>query len=267
MWDSNFDDDSMEPPTESYACLYNLTIPLSVVVGTTCSLSMVGSVLIVLSYVMVPGIRTQARGILVNLSVMDFTVALANFIGICLKFNVWLGGEGSSHSNVSNIGVGKDLCIAQASVAMYATWSSILWTICIAVYIYFRVTTSEYISRVVLYSLYVVAYGLPAILVAWQLAADRFGFDRHAGSSWCSSVVSKHGKMLPFNVVFVNDIWMYLTVFLVIIILISLHFHFKREVRILSCILLFGVGWGGGGRKWRMKSLTKIEDHDDWVLQ
>jgi len=91
-------------------------------------------------------------------------------------------------------------------------------------------------SRRLLYSLYLVAYGLPAILLGWQLYSKRLGFDRHAASSWCSSVVTEDmGKgdirMLPFNAIFINDIWIYTTIFLVTILLVSLHFHFKREVR------------------------------------
>ena len=237
MWDSESDDFYSTSPSyrdEKFKCLYGLTNYLAAVVGVTCSLSIIGSFLIILSFILIPTIRTKARGILVNLSFMDFLVGLANLVGLSMQFNKHLGHEyyrNRSHvDDNSTVVMYERLCIAQASIAMYATWSSILWTNCIAVYIYFRVVTDDSLSRKILCSLYFVAYGLPVILVVWQVCSKRFGFDRHAASSWCSSVVTKDGQRLPFNAVFVNDIWFYLTIFLVTILLVALHFHFKLEV-------------------------------------
>ena len=216
--------------SKGFICLSNYTLPLEVVVGITCCLSMVGSVLIILSYFIVPGVKTTAREILVNLSLMDFMVSCSNFIGIAMNFSKHLGDVNYEvHTSGYDSRWGK-LCIAQASFAMYGTISSAIWTTCIAVYIYFRVMTEEKIAQRLAYSFYVIAYGLPAAVILWQALTNKLGFDHHAASSWCSTVVTHNGLKQPINAIFANDIWIYMTMFLVITILISLHFHFKYEV-------------------------------------
>lgn len=214
----------------NFICLSNHTKPLMVVVGMTCSLSMIGSFLIIISYFVVPGIHTKAREILVNLSLMDFMVSCSNLIGICMNFSKHLGDENYDRHTGHYNGTWSKLCIAQASFAMYGTISSTIWTICIAVYIYFRIMTEERIARKSVFSFYVIAYGLPTVVILWQAMTHKFGFDHHAASSWCSTVVFSNGHRKPLNAVFASDIWTYMTIFLVSIIMISLHFHFKYEV-------------------------------------
>ena len=216
--------------SRSFKCLNNYTGSLKAVVGVTCSLSMIGSILIILSYFVVPGIRSKARMILVNLSLMDFMVSCSNFIGICMDFNVHLGDENyDSHTHHYNASWGK-FCEAQAFFAMYGSISSTIWTILIAVYIYFRVMTEERIARRLFWSFYVIAYGLPAMVMIWQVTTHKLGYDHHSASSWCSTVASSNGSKKPINVVFASDIWVYMAIFLITIILVSLHFHFKYEV-------------------------------------
>ena len=199
---------------------------LRAVVGVTCGLSMVGSVLIILSYVLIRDIRTRAREILVNLSLMDFVAASANFAGVLINFKHFTGDAVSSH---------KHYCLTQASFAMYATISSVLWTICIAVYLFIRIMidNKKIVNRTV-NIFYIIAYGLPLIMTVWFLKTGKLGSDPYGGSGWCSLLVDHNGHRLPFNAVFGNDIWIYMTIFLVPVILLSLHFYFKNEVSVVK---------------------------------
>lgn len=206
------------------------------VVGVSCALSMIGSVLIILSYFLISDIRSKAREMLVNLSLMDFMAAAANFAGIAIDFSKYLGNDTATGTNSLNgsshhHNLMHNLCVTQAVFAQYGTLSSIFWTICLAVYIYLciMIGTQKVAYRSVTV-FYVLCYGLPLVYTGWYAGTNKLGFDRFAGSGWCTIVTSKdHGGR--FSVVFGNDIWIYLTIFLVTVIFVSLHYHLKSEVR------------------------------------
>ena len=58
--------------------LFHKQISVRVAVWITCSLSMLGALLIIFSYVCFKTMRSRAREILVHISVMDFLVAASN---------------------------------------------------------------------------------------------------------------------------------------------------------------------------------------------
>ena len=203
-----------------------------VVVGITCCLSMIGAVLIILSYVLIRDIRTKAREILLNLSLMDFIVAAANLIGILVNFDDYF-----SNYNIANgtwdLNMVNASCKAQAFFAMYATISSILWTNCIAVYIFFHIMFEGKLSVFwTMFSFYVLSYGLPLILNIWFLQTDKLGYSPYGSSGWCSLIVydSTSKRRYPLTLVFGNDIWIYLTITLVPLIFISLKYYLKYQV-------------------------------------
>lgn len=213
-----------------------LYAPLSLraVVGVTCGLSMVGAMLIILSYVVIPSVRTKAREILVHISLMDFMAAAANLAGVIANFEFKLKHENPTSSSYHTI---KNLCLAQASFGMYGTESSVLWTICLAVYVYLRIMYDHpAIIRRVFYFFYLFCYGLPCVLTLWFALTDKLGYSKYGGSGWCSLVlVGKDGHREPFNAVISNDIWIYLTIVLVPLIAISLHYTLRSEVCITKC--------------------------------
>lgn len=202
-----------------------------VVVGITCCLSMIGAVLIILSYVLIKDIRTKAREILVNLSLMDFIVAAANLIGILVNFDDYLSNYNNNATQYLNIVA--NFCKAQAFFAMYATISSILWTNCIAVYIFFHIMfDGNFKVFWIMCSFYVLSYGLPLILNVWFLLTDKLGYSPYGSSGWCSLIVydSISKERYPLTLIFGNDIWIYLTITLVPLIFISLKFYLKYQV-------------------------------------
>ena len=203
------------------------------VVGITCVLSMFGAILIILSYLLIKEIRTKAREILVHLSLMDFMVAAANFVGVTVNFD--------QYAHLSNHTYTVDcLCVTQASFAMYGTLGSILWTIAIAVYIYFRIMFDKKpVARRAVYVFYVICYGLPLIMTLWYSIDKKLSYSRFGGSGWCSLVL-KHSKYVySFDALLGNDMWLYLTIFLVSVIFVSLHFYLRFEVCymvVLPCV-------------------------------
>lgn len=173
------------------APFFHKEIAIRVVVGVTCFFSLIGALIIILSYFFNKDIRTKSRQILVHLSVADFGVALANLIGVIVYFDQYIRdctadmkvlhpskllpvngtalSPGPIHASVS-CRVLHNLCEAQAFVAGYSTLASVLWTQILAVYIYCLVVLSH--SKVyvkVLYFAYFFCWGMPLLVCFWLL--------------------------------------------------------------------------------------------------
>ena len=188
-----------------------------VVVGITCVLSMIGAALIVLSYILIKDTRTKARKNLLNLSLMDFIVAAANLVGILVNFDDFLYRPNTLPTHKRYLAL-NDVCKTQAFFAMYATISSILWTNCIAVYIFFHILFEGQLKVFwTMLTFYILSYGLPLIVNLWFLFTDKLGYSPYGSSGWCSVIVYNYttGERYPLTLIFANDIWIYLTITLV----------------------------------------------------
>lgn len=177
---------------------FNKHRPLRAVVGITCCLSMVGAILIILSYLFVRDIQTKSRQILLHLSFADFGVACSNFIGVAVYFDQYIRNCPGSFeltmasvrsaenviSNAYNSSLSchtlKGLCKAQAFFAGFSTLASVLWTLSLAVYIYCLVVHNNkgVHHRVILVS-YMLCWGLPLFISLWLVSTGKgnFGYD------------------------------------------------------------------------------------------
>ena len=172
------------PPNTSYGDLVllngdvpfkltNITFPLEekarwlrAVVGVVSLLSMIGAVLIILSFVCISSLRTKSRQILFNLSLADFGVACANFIGIVVDFDRYIRSCESPDS--SSCHPYMRLCTAQAFFAGFSTIASILWTLALSVYIYTLVVhEGRKLHTRILYFCYVFCWGVPLLVSLW----------------------------------------------------------------------------------------------------
>ncbi len=143
---------------------------LRYVVAAVCFLSMIGAILIVLSYVCIKQIRTRARQILVHLSLADFGVACSNFIGTTVYFDQYIRGCNDSTSHVIPCATLHHLCKTQAFFAGYSTLVSVLWTLFLALYIYCLIVYSQRrLHVIVVYCGYIICWGMPLLVIAWLL--------------------------------------------------------------------------------------------------
>lgn len=188
-------EDSTNMSTIIEGPFFHKHVAIRVVVGVTCSLSMLGALLIILSYICIKDIRTKARQVLVHLSIADFGVACANFIGVCVYFDQYIrhcpfeskAGNESFFENdlkahtVSN-GVNTwtscevllQLCKTQAFMAAYSTLASVLWTLSLAVYIYCLVFhTNKKVHLRVIYFAYVFCWGMPLFISLWLVITGK----------------------------------------------------------------------------------------------
>ena len=196
------------------------------VVGITCLLSMTGSLLIIASYVFYKELRTRVRLILVHLSVMDFGVGLANFIGATVYFDEYYISGGGVVSDAVSVS-----CKAQAFVALFCTNSSVLWTIMLAVYLYFLIVHAE--SALARYSFYffgTLCYLLPLVVGVWLLCTNRLGSSPRDSSGWCTVIVTTEGDIDLLVSVVGYDMWILLTMVIVPFLYIAIRLHVRNQV-------------------------------------
>lgn len=213
---------------------------MRVAVGVTCGLSILGSSLIIASYVLFKDVRTRARLILFHLSLMDLGVGLANLVGDAVRFERFYVQNSTFVDHPGT--VPKFFCEAQAFLAMFFTISSILWTCAIAVYMYFlAVQKSVSFMRAFIWVSYLMCYGVPLIVAMWTLFTGRLGYAPY-NSGWCALIVRKfptvwmtssgrrYANTDIYGVVFSNDVWIITTTILTVMVYISTHYFVRNEV-------------------------------------
>ena len=211
---------------------------INVAAALTSVLSMIGSTMIILSYICFKQMRTPARRILLHLSLMDFVVGFANFIGTVVDFNVLLYTNKtevpSQHKQIV-----EGICVAQGALALFANTSSILWTIAIAVHIYLSIMRS--FAKIAANCYWIVCYGLSLILTVWFASSSKLGPSPVAGS-WCS-IKTVEDRSANINVFFGSNMWVYIAFIIVPVVSFSLIMHSKQQMvrpnttKLYSCLL------------------------------
>ena len=213
-------------------------IPVSVVVGITNVLTILGSSLILISYLCFPSLRTGARLILLHLSLMDLVVGLAHFIGgitdINSRYN--LTGSGTSGTNAVSVATGIEaFCKIQAFVGYYAIISSVLWTVCLSVYMYLlneHTRRTVHVIKYYIWSSYLGCYGIPLFLTLWTLLTGRLGYAPYDSAGWCTlitkdPVTERHSSFVS---VFGFDLWIYLAVVVITVLYVSNTLNIRSKV-------------------------------------
>ena len=226
--------------------------PVRLIVGVTCFLSIVGAILIILSYVCFKNLRTRAREVLFHLSLMDLGVAAANFIGDIVYFDQFYHINGTNSYGHSVIiypsKAVQNLCITQSFFGVYFTLGSILWTISLAVYLYFLlVHRDSHHAKYFLWFSYITCWGAPVFVTMWLVLTHRLGYSPYNSSGWCALVVvnpATHSRDY-YAVVIGYDLWIYLAMILVPVMYLSVRWFLREEAS-------GGVGGGGGYREGKV---------------
>ena len=78
-------------------------------------------------------------------------------------------------------------------------------------------------------------------MTLWYSIDGKLGYSRFGGSGWCSLVLTHSNNVYPFDALLGNDMWLYLTIFLVPVIFVSLYFYLRFGVCymvMLCCVTL-----------------------------
>ena len=203
----------------------------------TCILSVIGSLLIISTYIFFRDLRTKVRLILLHLSIMDLGIGLANLIGTAANFNELYFAADNNHTADHKL-IGK-LCETQAFFATYSTYGSVFWTNCLAVYLYFAVAYNRTNYSVhVLRFCSVFCYIMPLILSLWLLFTNRLGPTPTGSGGWCAIIdQDSAGQQDYFVASFGYDFWIYLTFILVPTLFIGTRVHIYLQVNNAMLIL------------------------------
>ena len=245
-------DEAKYPWQHTYktSVFYDKKTTIRGIVGTACVFSMIGSLLIILSYFLAKELRTQTRKILLHLSLMDFGTALANFVGLTVYFDkYYIKAEQEKHNYWEDHLPSKAVqysCIGDAFVAVYCTNSSVLWTISMAVYLHFRIVShsqrSEKFYQYLLYFFYVFNYGFPLLISLWMVFTDKLGFAPWDSSGWCTIIVEipPHGvKIDRIASFFGTDLWILITIVIIPPLYLSVKIHAKRQLVSIFCQCIY----------------------------
>ena len=229
---------------ESSNCsaIYTKGWPIRIVSGITCSASIIGSLLIILSYICFKNLRTKVREILVHLSIADAGVATANLVGVAVYFDgyytIECGPDGHVYKLTPPAVYIDDLCRTQAFFALYFTLSSIQWTVSLAIYLYFLlVHHGTYKARLFLACAYFFCYGIPLLLSLWALLTERLGYSPYNSAGWCSVILVRPESPQQRDIflgVMGYDLWIYLAFVLVSVLYLAIKTFLREEVKHLD---------------------------------
>ena len=170
-WDSEALDDrnvsncSLSVPSRTPA----FVLSLQVTVGAVSVLSILGSSLILLTFVCFRDLRTTARHFLASLSLADNLLAASHILGLLFNYRRFICK--------TETGAGDTLCTVQAAATMFGTLSVFAWTLAIAVYMCSIVVFKRRATKWSVVLSHVLCWGVPAALVVGYGSAGYLGFD------------------------------------------------------------------------------------------
>jgi len=157
------------------------------------SLSCAASVIMVLIYIRWRDIRKLgAQSIVTFIAISDFFTASAYLTG---SVNLLL------HQNVSskyNCEVFQTVCEIESYIVTYATMSSYLWTLILAVYFYLAIShNSTQVATRLMPAYHVVGWGLPVLVALPLLCAGKLAYAPFVSGMWCYLEVDKKFHTVP----------------------------------------------------------------------
>lgn len=145
---------------------------LNKILSTTVAfLSMIGALIIIVTFIVRPDIRTNSRRIIVCMSISDFSVACLNTIGL--------------HINPPTQNL---ICEMQATLNVVAVLSSFLWTVNLSLYFYMTVCRKISITseKRMMTLFHVTAWGFPLTIAVFAYGLEGVGYSRDMVSpGWC----------------------------------------------------------------------------------
>ncbi|XP_060794273.1 G-protein coupled receptor 157 isoform X1 [Neoarius graeffei] len=188
----------------------DVAVSEQVVVLLSCAVSVLGSVLVVSSYLLWPDLRTTPRQLLVFLSVADFLSALSYSYGVyqVFKANTWD-------------------CVVQGAVSTFSNTSSFFWTVAIGVYLYiFIVKSSQRLADTLVLYFHLISWGVPLAITVAAVSLQKIGYDASEVSvGWCWISIEEDDHVMWM--LLTGKIWELLAYVIlpVLYILIKRHIH------------------------------------------
>ena len=197
------------------------------------SLSCLGSVLVVLAFLMLPEIRTGAQKLITLLSIADFFTALGYFIaGINFlhHYRPLQADDGSSR----NCGTFVAVCRIQSFITTTSSLCSFLWTMLLAVYFHVVIVNKQAVvfGKKMFALMNIISWGVPLIITVPLLATHHLGYSPLGTSNWCFIRDSQRypidRSLLTLLVLVAGKFWEILSYIVVTILYISISISIYR---------------------------------------
>ena len=181
----------------------SVEIALSIVQGVVTVLSIVGSLLLILSHVILhPLRRSKSRILITHLAAASFLQAFPNFIAVFMdlrtRFRIdntansldpTMGNHTSNATENLIVCTGTNqifdkttrvycyLCVYQGFISLIGTLSTVFWTVCICVHYFILVSCqNNKLASHMTYAYYVIAWLVPLGICLWLLFHNWLGF-------------------------------------------------------------------------------------------
>ena len=149
----------------------------------SCSLSIVGSILTILPYILWKDIRTGVRKIITFLAIADFFTAFGYMMGN-INYLIFFGD--SEHNYLEACKSFGTICEIQSYISSWSSSSSFLWTSILALYLYWTIVKGSMWTVNKYFPLYhVLSWGGPILVMFPLLVAGKLGYSLFASGTWC----------------------------------------------------------------------------------
>ena len=161
----------------------------------SCSLSVVGSLLIFISYFALKGIRNVAQKIITALAVADLFTALGYILA---------GWNTLANSSSEKCPTFKDVCQVQSFITSWSSLSSFGWSCALALHFYLllKVKQKSWLAKL-FYWENLFLWLSPLVVLVPLLVTNWLGYSLMAVSNWCF-IRSNNNKKLETALVFLG---------------------------------------------------------------
>lgn len=210
--------------------MYNL-----ILTGSSSCLSILGALLIFVTFFTIREIQNFTRKLLVYLTFADLLTAIGNLVAVVRYAHIH-GDDDIVKENCTSVETTEleNICVGQSFLTTFSNLSSFLWTVIIAIYLWSSVVLKTRKTEVyhmhVLY--HVIAWIIPFIIVLILLHKDYLGEDYCFGTGvWCG-IKSNLPKDEIEKWMYIADIAWQISCYLIACILyIHLKFYLKLYYR------------------------------------
>ena len=146
---------------------------------TSSCFSMLGSALIILTFILWRDIRTVARAIVVFLAIADFFTAAGYLFGAVVSYQ-----DKRNHYDLTEY---ERFCKAQSFITTAFPISSFLWTTHLAIYLYVAiVNVKPTLAKKLLIVFHITGWGIPLVICLPAVLTNHLGGSNERTSvNWC----------------------------------------------------------------------------------
>lgn len=192
------------------------------------SLSCMGSILIVFTYLVLRDMRTGAQTVITLLAIADFFTAFGYIIGSSNFIAAFNSEDSNTCSTFTSI------CEIQSFITTWSTMSSYCWTCILAFYFFLVLVYQKGALAARLIPLYnIIAWLGPLCIVGPMLVFGKLGYAPYVASNWCyikDTAAAPLTKKLPVIVyiLLAGKLWEVISYIVVMVLYIRIRWSFKK---------------------------------------